>query len=247
MLEVKIKEKNVLLTRRKIKEEFLSLVGIQYRENDINSFITSENINVLIKLYDIYFLDNYINNNLERKVKVSLSNRMTSSAGKTIFKRCGEVLSCEIRVSIYLLSLIDKKKNSVKICGIETSDVLEALMLILEHELCHIIEFLLYGNSNCKAKRFKIMAWKFFRHIKSYHEILSYNKKTSNCKSLNIKKGDTIRFIHKKIEYIGIVVNINKRYTVMVESINGIYEDKYGVKYNKWYVPIDLILDKINY
>lgn len=244
-MEVKIKEKNILLTREKIKEEFFSLISTKYREDDIGSFITSENINLLIKLYDINFLDNYLNNNLERNLKVSISNRMTRSAGKTIFKRYGAVLSCEIRVSIYLLSLIDERKSSVKICGIETSDVLEGLMLILEHELCHIIEFLLHGNSNCKAKRFKIMAWKLFRHTTSYHEILSYNKKINNCKSLNIRKGDKIKFIHRKIEYIGIVVNINKRYTVMVEDISGIYEDKYGVKYNKWYVPIDLILDKV--
>ncbi|MEG2288495.1 MAG: hypothetical protein RSA29_06110 [Clostridium sp.] len=205
--------------------------------NDINN-ITIHNILVLLKLYDNYIFKDNLSNLIDSNIKISLSNRMTSSGGKTIFNKISNIQRYEIRISMRILEkFISDNKNKV-ICGIEGKDVIDALMLILEHEICHVLEFSIYGNSNCRGDIFKIIAYDIFKHKSSYHEIL---KDSSKIISENyFKKGQIVNFIYKNKKYEGVIKNINKRATVMVKNGEDIYESNY----TKWYVPLNLLINK---
>lgn len=236
MEDIHIKEKNILQLRCHIKESLLQSFKIDDR-NSIQA-ITIEVVENLIGLYDYYILDNYLKCNINSKIKVSLSRRMTSSGGKTIFYKKGNTKEFEIRISLTILEEYINSDYKGKICGIEGKDVIDGLILIIEHELCHVIEFSAYGTSNCKGRRFKSMAWKLFRHGTSTHEIIS-KKSSSDKNSINI--GEEVSFEHRGEIYFGIIYRINKRATVMVKDPKGQYKDKKGNTFNKWYVPLNML------
>lgn len=231
-----IEDKNILQLRKVIKETLIENQEI-YDINGINS-VTVEAIEELIRLYDFYVLDDYVKNNIEDGIKVSLSNRMTSAGGKTIFYKKRNTKDFEIRISLVILQAYIDSSYKGKICGIEGNDVIDGLMLIMEHELCHVLEFSAYGTSNCKGRRFKAMAWKLFRHGASTHEVTS-NKGLKEGATIMI--GQEVTFMYKGNAYSGVVANINKRATVMVKDPKGQYKDKKGNTFNKWYVPLTML------
>ncbi len=218
----------------------------RHKINELNSIdiLTLENISSLIDIYDSYVLKGYIVNAIPKGIKVSLSNRMTSSGGKTIFSKRGRECTYEIRISNRVIEGYIKDNRSKIVCGIEARDALEALMLILEHEICHVIEFREYGNSNCKGERFKNIAFNFFGHTSSYHEILKSKDALNETISNSFAKGQVVQFKYKGVLYEGIISNINKRATVMVKDVNGAYRDNHGFSYSKWYIPLKLLINK---
>lgn len=228
------------LMRKNLKDRFIV-------ETDADNFkdidvLTEDNIKYLLKLYNEIFLRNYFSLNFIKRIKVSLSNRMTSSGGKTIFLNKGRAKIYEIRISRVVLSKFIQDNKVKIVCGIEATDILEGLMLILEHELCHVIEFNKYGRSSCKQKQFKDMANSIFGHKSSYHEILKDNSsKNINKDKITFEIGQTVKFEYKSKIYMGQISNINKRATIMVEDNKGSYRDKNGKHYSKWYVPLTKI------
>jgi hypothetical protein len=237
---INMKEKEYM--RNFIKKEFCR----KYKINIYNSIdiLTIDNISSLIHMYDNYGLNKYLTKAIPKGIKVSTSNRMTSSGGKTIFSKRGKELTYEIRISNKVIKRFIEDDRSKNVCGIKASDALDALMLILEHEICHVIEFSKYGNSNCKDQRFKSIAFNLFGHKSSYHEIFKNENTLNKNISESFIKGQVIQFIHKDILYEGKIININKRATVMVKDINGAYIDNHGINYSKWYIPLNLLRDK---
>lgn len=237
---INLEDKEIM--RSFIKKEFCR----RYNINTCNSIdiLTTENIYNLIELYDTYILNSYLIKVIPEGIKVSTSNRMTSSGGKTIFSKRGRFATYEIRISNKIIEKFIEDKEVKIVCGIKAIDALEALMLILEHEICHVIEFSKYGISNCKGIRFKTMALDLFGHKSSYHEIFKNRENSKKTITKAFSKGQVVRFKYKDILYEGIISNINKRATVMVKDRNGVYEDKNGIKYSKWYIPLNLLMDK---
>ncbi|GAA0765952.1 hypothetical protein GCM10008908_03110 [Clostridium subterminale] len=225
-----------------IKKDFC----IRHKINMLNSIdiLTLKNISNLIDIYDYYVLRGYLVKTIPEGIKLSISNRMTSSGGKTIFSKRGREHTYEIRISNRVMERFIEDNRSKIVCGVEANDALEALMLILEHELCHVIEFNEYEISNCRGERFKNISYNLFGHTSSYHEILkgkdAFNKTINN----SFVKGQVVQFKYKGILYEGIISNINKRATVMVKDINGAYRDNHGFSYSKWYIPLKLLINK---
>lgn len=235
-----LEEKEII--RSFIKKEFCR----RYKINTCNSIdiLTIKHISNLIELYDTYILDNYLIKAVPEGIKVSTSNRMTSSGGKTIFSKRGKFGTYEIRISNKIIEKFIEDNEIKTVCGIKAIDALEALMLILEHEICHVIEFSKYGNSSCKGKRFKNMAFNLFGHKSSYHEIFKNREDSKKTIIKTFSKGQVVEFRYKDILYEGMISNINKRATVMVKDRNGAYKDRSGIKYSKWYIPLNLLKDK---
>lgn len=219
-----------------IKDRFLKQCDI----NDCNcpSCITEENLKALIKIYDRLILDGYIEKNIPNGIKMSISTRMSKSGAKTIYTKYRNRINFEIRVSIRVLTIFSEAKEHKKVCGIDASDMIEALLLIIEHELCHVIEFNTYGDSNCRGKRFKEISSNVFGHTSSFHEILKDSDKKDCNDVIYPKRGQTVSFEYRGKSYRGIVSNINKRATVMVKDFRGAYKDLKGERYTKWYVPL---------
>ncbi|MEG1255635.1 hypothetical protein [Clostridium sp.] len=234
------REKKIKESRQWIKSTFCSRCKV-YEFNNLSN-ITIENIDMLVKLYDYYIFHGHLSNSLDNNIKISLSSRMTSSGGKTIFTKTYKETNYEIRVSRKILEIFIEDDQSKVICGIEGNDVIDALMLILEHELCHVLEFSSYGNSNCKRQRFKDMAYNIFGHKSSYHEILKNPSNTN--KEICFRKGQVVNFIYKGKCIEGIIANINKRATIMVKDIEGNYKDSNGISYVKWYIPLCMLRNK---
>jgi hypothetical protein len=105
--------------------------------------------------------------------------------------------------------------------SVKTNTGLEAFQLVFEHELCHVIEFVFFNTSNCSKKRFKVLSNNIFGHTESYHK-LPTNRQIAQQK-YGFKIGDKVTFIFKGKTIQGIIFNINKRATVMVEDSNGHY------------------------
>ena len=102
-----------------------------------------------------------------------------------------------------------------------------------------MIEFIHFKKSNCRGKRFKELANNLFGHTESFHKLPTYRQIANQKLGLNI--GDTISFNLEGMRLMGVLYNINKRATVLVQDKNGALIDKQGVRYSKYYVPLTLI------
>jgi hypothetical protein len=210
------------------------------RSGVINTISTAD-LELMFWLYDQTFFENWFKKSFKGKIKFSLSRRMTKSAGltlcpKNIDKVKPEDLVIEIRIGVDFFFHYGLVEGSKMVCGVKTSNSLEALQLVFEHELCHVIEFIHFKESNCSGNRFKTIANNLFGHTESYHKLPTHRQIAKQKLGLNI--GDTVSFTFDGKRLTGVLYNINKRATVMVRSDNGPLVDNKGNRYSKYYVPL---------
>lgn len=202
--------------------------------------LSTEDLKLLLDLYIEQFFGKRWDEEIGDRLTFSLSTRMTKSAGKTIIKRSGPDLAppqmrFEIRIGVSFLFQFDEVERSKLVCGLSAPNALWALLFVLEHELCHVIEAAYYGKSNCSKERFKGLARRLFGHGSSYHELptareIAYQK--------GLRVGDEVTFHHQGRMKKGMIAAINKRATVMVPAKDGPYMDKKGTRYDKYYVSL---------
>lgn len=243
MIKLNANEKDFIsYTRQSIKSKFLKEVHTEVCQQEVgktkNIKLNNKDIEKLFDLYDNYFFEGELKKALGNNIVFSLSKRMTSAGGKTIFRRNSNSSEYEIRISLVILNNFYLKTSEKKVSGIIVSDPIEALMLIMEHEICHVVEFYNYGDSNCKGKSFRDISSGVFNHKGIYHDIPTRKNLNPNLEISDISIGDKVSFIYRGKKYVGIVANITKRATVMVLDKGGAYKDKEGNRYTKWYVPI---------
>lgn len=204
------------------------------------------NLELLFKLYDAIFFTNFFSKSLQNKIDFSLSTRMTRSAGKTIYmKKPGKGMleeHYEIRIGQDFFNHYEKVERMKKVSGIETKDALEALQIVFEHELCHLIEFYYFKNSSCKKERFKQLAYQIFGHTGVYHELPTVHEIVKKEKGVGV--GDMVTFFGEGKTMEGVIYKIQKRAVIMVKDKKGSFHDSQGVRYNKWYVPLELLARK---
>lgn len=233
---------DIVNKREEISELFVS--KSPNIKNRTISKITTADLELLFDLYDETFLENRFKNNFTGKMKFSLSKRMTKSAGLTLCpKNIGKIkpdkLVIEIRIGIdffFHYGLVEGRKT---VCGIKTNNSLEALQIVFEHELCHVMEFIAFNRSSCKGKRFKAMAGNLFGHTESSHRLPTQRQIAKQKLGLNI--GDKVSFTFEGRKLSGVIYNINKRATVLVRNNKGNLADKEGNRYSKYYVPLALL------
>jgi hypothetical protein len=171
-----------------------------------------------------------------------VSPRMTRAGGKTtkIVSRAGRgkatVPRFEIAVSSTLLfQTFHDLDRHVKVTGLACRNRLEALQRIFEHEMVHLIEMLLWQTSCCAASRFRGIAWRFFGHTESTHQLITPDERARE--KFGIRAGDRVKFVFDGFAYVGIVNRVTKRATVLVEDARGPkYSD--GRRYAKFYIPV---------
>lgn len=242
ILKVKSTEDEIVKKRGKITEQIL-LKSQSIKSPQLSS-ISTEDLRLLFELYDEGFFRNWFRDHYKGKMKFSLSGKMTKSAGKTlcpknISKIKPENLVLEIRIGTdFFLYYGQLGKNNI-VCGLKTTNSLEALLLVFEHELCHVIEFLFFGKSSCKGARFKTIAGNMFGHSESYHKMPT-NKQIAS-KVFGFRIGDAVSFKHNGRRLTGQLYNVNKRAAVLVPDRNGILADRQGKRYSKYYVPLILL------
>lgn len=213
-------------------------------KNKTISTISTSDLKLLFLLYDKIFLNNWFRDNYKGKLKFSLSRQMTKSAGLT---RCPknintikpEEVTIEIKIGVDFFFHYDLVEGSKTVGGVITKSSLEALQLVFEHELCHVIEFIIFFKSDCSKERFKRIAGNLFGHTESCHKLPTRREIVDQKFGLRI--GDRVSFAIEGKRLDGVIYAINKRATVMVSDKDGIFQDSNGKRYSKYYVPLELL------
>lgn len=206
--------------------------------------LANSDLKLLFQLYDSIFLGNYFQNRFQGEIIFSLSTRMTTNAGKLLFSKNIKNIEAtkekyELKIGINFFFKYYHLNREKKVNGIKTSDSLQALQLVFEHELCHLIELHCFKKSSCRQEHFKTIAHNIFGHTESYHQLPT--DREIAAAQYDFRIGDRVYFTYDKMRCTGIIYNINKRATVMVPDKIGIYQDKKGNRYNKWYVPLPFL------
>lgn len=229
-----IKEK-----RSQIREQLLVLSA--NIKNEKITLVNDQDLSLLFRLYDDIFLQDYFKLYLPAPlIRFSWSKRLTKSAGKTIYytqkTKAGIEKSYEIRIATDFFFEYSTVSRDVKVGGISSSDAVEALQLVFEHELCHLIEYILTNNSSCRHKNFHTLAGKLFGHIAFTHQLPTKQEIASIQYGFQI--GQKVKFEFEGKGFIGILHKIHKRAIVMVPESKGRFMDKQGTRYMKYYVPL---------
>ena len=216
----------------------------KYIENPNFTNIHPDDLELLFAQYDKTFFDDQIKQALGGTIlQFGLSKRMTSSGGKTVCLKDRADPNCrrfEIIASTTLLfqCFVDDDHRPIICSGITCSDRLDALQRVIEHELVHLIEMLLWGKSSCSKPRFHSISLRFFGHTENRHQLITPKEKA--FVKFGIKPGVQVRFRLDGVEHAGIVNRVNKRATVLVKDGRGEeYSD--GKRYTKFYVPVQML------
>lgn len=201
-------------------------------------------LGILFDFYDQRFFDGGIRNLLgTASLGFRFSRRMTQAGGKAsrriIRDRGGNIARTEYEIAIstaLLFETFQKDDRPIIVSGLPCSDRLEAMQRIVEHEITHLIEGLLWDLSSCSAPRFQAIASRFFAHTDHRHHLITPREKA--LRKFGIKPGDQVSFQFEGQNYVGIVNRITKRATILVEDRGG---ERYtnGKRYEKYYVPVE--------
>ncbi|HBR01739.1 MAG TPA: hypothetical protein DD738_03930 [Ruminiclostridium sp.] len=239
-INTKLNDEEILIRRTKISE---LLASPSICDGTVKA-LSVVDLEQLFKLYDRFFFENWFQEFYKGRMKFSVSRRMTKSAGLTICPKnmdrmMPEQLTIEIRIGVDFFLRYGQISGNKTVCGLKTKNSLEALQLVFEHELCHVIEFLYFKRSSCKGKRFKTIAGNLFGHSESYHRLPTQRQIARQ--KLGLKIGDKVSFTHEGRNLSGFIYNIHKRATVMVKNDRGTLVDSRGNRYIKYYVPLTLL------
>ena len=210
--------------------------------------LSNKDLKVLFDLYDEYFFEGMcgrVARSASDKFSFRLSKRMTNAGGKTTREQYRNPQTghahtdFEIAVSVTLLFESFRTQQDLQnVGGLVCTDRLTALLRIMEHEIVHLIEMLLWYDSSCAKQRFKSIVWRFFGHVESNHQLLTPTDTAR--KYAGIQAGDRVRFVFEGKPFVGIVNRITRRATILVKDKNGVpYDD--GHKYKKFYVPVAML------
>lgn len=205
--------------------------------------IHRDDLDLLFGLYDEIFFERRCSRALgDLQVRLRLSRRMTQAGGRTTryTPRGGAGKPFyEIAVSSTLLfHTFEDVQRPVTVNGLVCRDRLEALQRILEHEMIHLIEMLVWTHSSCAQPRFQSIAARLFQHSDHRHGLVIPREQAAA--RYGVQPGDRVRFRIDGAEHVGLVNRITRRATVLVEDPRGApYTD--GRRYAKFYVPVGML------
>lgn len=195
--------------------------------------VRQETLTRMLRLYDELFLAGLLGRKLP-VLCVTLSSRLTSSAGKFICVRgpFGRIKEAEIRMSSdFLLRLND---GPFDLNGLSVSTPQEAFLVVFEHELCHALETVLFGQTG-HSQRFLSLAHGLFGHTATRHKLPTRRQAAAQD---GLIVGKTVSFSYQGKRLTGFITYIGKTATVMVPSPVGEYRDTAGRRYVKYRVPL---------
>lgn len=239
MLDIKYDIETINLKRNTIITLFCEKSS-NIKDGDIKK-ISINDLQLLFFIYDEIFLDNYFKNTYQGKIKFTLSHQMTRSAGitrvsKKIAKLSQKEQLFEIKISLDFLFNYYETAGEKFVNGIKTNNPLDVLILVFEHEICHIIEFIYFYNSSCGGKRFKSLAKNIFGHTDNHHKLPTIPE--LNFMKYDIKVSDLVSFSFEGKKLTGIIYRINKRAIIMVEDKKGKYYNQKRIRFTKYLIPL---------
>jgi hypothetical protein len=210
--------------------------------------LTSADVALLFHLYDRAFFDGRMAVSAAalsgQPLTFRLAPKATIAGGKTTthYTRVGgerRITRFDIAIAPRLLMLtFNGDGREVVVCGHACRDRLEAMQRIMEHEMIHLGELLVWQRSSCAGRRFHALARNIFGHTAFHHDLVTPREHAAT--QYNIRLGDRVSFEFDGQTHIGIVNRVHTRATVLVESPDGApYRD--GRRYRKYYIPLGLL------
>ena len=110
---------------------------------------------------------------------------------------------------------------------------------VVEHELVHLAEMLIWDASSCSQRRFHGIANRFFGHSRHQHDLITQTERAA--RKFRLATGSRVRFEFEGKSYTGTVNRITRRATVLVEDPKGErFTD--GKRYRRFYVPLESLI-----
>ncbi len=231
--------------RRRLCYQIGSQVLKQSRAMGSPNFTLTHNSDLqrMAELYDRFFFGGYcLRLAWHHGMAFRWSKRMTSTGGKTV--RTTQVIrssgsqnvNYEIVLSATLLfQTFADLKRPIRVTGLLCSNRLQAMQRILEHELIHLVEMLVWDDSCCAAPRFQSIAGRLFGHTEHKHDLITQQERAAS--KFNVRVGSEVSFRYEGMDRTGTVNRITRRATVLVLDRKGqLYDD--GNRYTKYYVPV---------
>ncbi len=202
--------------------------------------ISERDVRRVFSQYDTLFFDRRLQEALNGStLSFRFSRRMTNSAGlTTMFVVRAPVQSRRFEIAFSVALLFDAFRDGRKfefVNGMPCEDRLQVFLSVFEHELVHLAELLVWGDSQCRNQRFQDIAYRFFGHTDYRHRLALSTVRQANAHGLTV--GAKVRFPFRGTWYVGFINRIRIRATVLVEDSEGQrYSD--GKRYRKFYVPL---------
>ena len=234
---------NLKYTSQEIKKKtkrIYSQILAQSKNFDEGNFtrIGTDDLKNLFNLYDLYFFDRFFYKGYRRRIYFRLSGRMTRAAGMTTYTKHTNIFEITLSTTL-IFQTFDDVKREVVVNGVVCHDRLEASMRVLEHEIIHLLEVVLFGSSSHSRPRFKQLVRNIFGHTDVTHQLVTQPEIAH--KKFDLQVGDEVSFEYEGNTHKGIIIRITKRATVIVKNAQGLYEDSQGTRYSKYYVPLNLL------
>lgn len=229
----------IIEKRRRLRREFLASAAGSYTKAGIVA--CDRDLELLFRLYDGIFLEDYFKDSYRGTCRFCFSRRLRTSAGITKLPKYPRRLRpeqqwLEIRVSADFLSRFNKVEREARVNGLVPDDALEALLFIFEHEICHVLEFMRFGRTSCRGKRFLELAHTLFGHTGTTHALPTAGEVAQ--KETGLAPGSRVSFVYQGKVLTGVVNYVGKKAAVMVRDVRGRYKDRRGNHYTKYYVAL---------
>lgn len=221
-----LRRRSFILTRLCAQDDGFCTIPVQG--------IGEDTLAEMLRLYDECFLSGYLKRAMGC-LRVTLSARLTSSAGKFLCTRgmLKQIKSAEIRMSGDFLTRLDE--GPFQLNGLSVATPQEAFLVVFEHELCHALETALYGQTG-HSSRFLSLAKGLFDHTATRHSLPTRRQEAARD---GLVIGSRVCFPYRESMLGGVVTYIGKQATVMVPDARGEYRDRRGQRYTKYRVPLD--------
>lgn len=192
-------------------------------------------LELALRLYDQLFFQGFLRRAYD-EIAVTISSRLVSSAGKFLHVRgASRQRKAEIRMSgDFLFRLTD---GPFLLNGLSVATPQEAFLVVFEHELCHALEYALFGATG-HSSRFLSLARGLFGHTATRHSLPTRRMEAARE---GLLVGSNVSFPFEGRTLSGTVSYIGKTATVMVPDRRGTYRDPAGKRYAKYRVPLFLI------
>lgn len=204
--------------------------------------IGRDDVRRMVMLYDDLFFDSQITRLARREgLSFSVSGRLTKTAGKLVthYQHNGAQQKRRFEIvlsSTLLFQTFNDVHRPVEVTGVLCRNRLEAMQRVVEHELVHLIEMLLWENSSCARRRFQGIAGNVFGHRDYRHDLITQAERAERKYQLRV--GDAVAFEFEGITRVGFLNRITRRATVLVPDPAGHRFDD-GRRYVRYYVPLE--------
>jgi hypothetical protein len=229
-----------IMAKRTLVADFVVEKSGRFHDGRFSSLRTDD-LEFMFTAIDEFFLDGWCQHAINsggHLLDFRLGKRMTRCGGKTttrIQPQSRNRKQIEIAISPRLLHESFETQNEAYVTGVACKSPLDAFARIMEHEMLHLMEMVLWNDSSCSKKRFKGIANGMFGHRESTHRLLTPSQIAQKRHQITI--GSEVIFKFREQTFTGIVNRIDRRATVLVPNPKGLrYTD--GKRYNKFYVPV---------